>query len=157
MQHQDDSTLRVSADDVERARPPKPLGERELSKIVERVFEFVWLSQDEPEPDVALRVGALRQQLASPTEDVREFWRVPAHGLAELERQVGRLSDIGGGGICVATVHALDAGSEMRVRVTDDEAGWVYEFPCVVVWSSPDPDPHAGLRFTGRPRRARLD
>jgi len=157
MQHRDDSTLRVSSADVDRPHPPKPLGERELSTVVERVFEYVWLSHDEPVPDVALRVGALREQLASPTEEVREFWRVPAHGLAELDRQVGRLSDIGGGGLCVATVHPLESGTQMRVRVTDDQSGWVYEFPCVVVWSSSEPDPHAGLRFTGRPRRARLD
>lgn len=157
MQHRDDTTMRVSPADLERPHPPRPLAERDLSAVVERVFEYLWLSHDERVPDVALRIDALRQKLASPTEEVREFLRVPAHGLCELDRRVGRLADIGGGGLCVATVHPVDTGVPTDVLFTDDEAGWVYEFPCVVVWTTPEPDARAGLRFTGKPRRTRLD
>lgn len=157
MQQGDDGTLRVSSSDVEAQAAPKPLEERELSTIFERVFTFVWLLHDEPVPDVLLRIDALRRQLGSLTEEVRQFWRAPARGLAELDRQAGRLSDIGGGGLGVATARPVAAGLETRVRVPDEEAGWLYEFPCTVVWATAEPEPRIGLRFTGRPQRVRMD
>ena len=127
MQHREDPTARIGAADVERSGTR--LDERELSAIVERIFEYVWLSHDMTMPGVGERVEELRRQLASPTEEVREFWRASAHGLAELDRQVGRLSDIGAGGLSVAMATPIPRGERTNVRVTDDEAGWVYEFP----------------------------
>lgn len=157
MQSHEDPTARTDSADLDPPPVAKPLGERDLSTIVERIYEYVWLSHDSTMPDVAERVVALRQQLAAPTEEVREFWRASAYGLAELDHQVGRLTDIGGGGLSVTMATPIKRGAETHVRVTDDDAGWVYEFPCVVVWSTPDPDARAGLRFAGKPRRARVD
>ncbi len=153
----DEPTARVSPAEVDPPESGKPLGERELSTIVERIFEYQWLAHEQAIPDVVARVDALRRQLASPTAEIREYWRASAHGLAELDHQVGRLADIGGGGLSIVMATAIKKGAQTSVRVTDDEGGWIYEFPCVVVWSTPGPDPRAGLRFAGKPRRARLD
>lgn len=89
-------------------------------------------------------------------DDVREFWRADATGLAELGAHVGRLLDIGGGGACVSTTRPLEVGATLVARLSDEPGGWTYEFPAVVVWSEGAPDPRAGLRFEGEPRRVRM-
>ena len=135
-----------------------PSGSEELAGIVERIYQFVWLQHDDSIPDAIEQIEELRSELASPSEEVREYWRVSARGLAELGAQVGRLTDIGGGGLSISTTRPLPIGAVTHVRLTDDENGWIYEFPCVVVWSHDEADDaRAGLRFVGRPTRSRLD
>lgn len=154
----DDRTERVSEMDlVEEAGAPAPLPERSLSAIFDRVFQFHWFANEPYSPDTAVRTEALRERLGAATDDVREYWRAAANGLAELGAQVGRLVDIGGGGLCVSTTRPLEVGAATEARLTDEDAGWTYEFPCVVVWAEGAPDPRAGLRFAGKPRRVRMD
>jgi len=151
------STQRVSASDLDRElveRPPLP--EPSLSVIIYRVFQFHTSANEPYSPDAAVRTETLRERLGTTTDDVREFWRADGAGLAELGAHVGRLVDIGGGGVCVSTTKPLEVGAFTEARITDEAGGWTYEFPAVVVWVEGGPDARAGLRFEGRPRRSRL-
>jgi hypothetical protein len=157
MSFSDGGTQRVSASDVDKEmteRPPLP--EPSLSVIIYRVFQFHTVANEPYSPDTAVRTEALRERLGTTTDDVREFWRADGAGLAELGAQVGRLVDIGGGGMCVSTTKPLEVGMHVEARLSDEAGGWTYEFPAVVVWTEGDPDPRAGLRFEGMPRRTRL-
>lgn len=158
----EESTQRVSAQEIEDAAEGRtPLAERPLSTIFERVFQFHWFSHEEGSSAAIVHAEAMHERLETDGDDVREFWRAEASGLAELgvpeALQAGRLVDIGGGGLCVSTARPLEVGAFTEARLTDEEGGWAYEFPCVVVWAEGAPDPKAGLRFDGRPRRIRLD
>lgn len=153
----DGGTQRVSVSDVEAEiaeRPPLP--EPSLSVIIYRVFQFHTAANEPYSPPTAVRTEALRERLGNTNDDVREFWRADGSGLAEIGAQVGRLVDIGGGGACVSTTRPLQIGTLTEARLTDEAGGWTYEFPAIVVWAEGVPDPRAGLRFQGMPRRTRL-
>ncbi|MBI2892252.1 MAG: PilZ domain-containing protein [Deltaproteobacteria bacterium] len=121
------------------------------------VFELLTLSAGDARERVSAererRKGFLRRALASPMPEVREFARVAARGLAEIGADVGRLTDIGGGGLGISTLHPLPVGHRTNVRLEDIDSGLSYEFPCVVVWSRDGSDPGIGVRFWGKPTR----
>jgi hypothetical protein len=143
-------------DDCTEPRRAVQKGGPPLNVVMAWVFELLTLSAAEPHQGAAERErrrSFLRRALASPTPEVREFARVAARGLAEIGAHVGRLTDIGGGGLGISTLHPLPVGHRTSVRLEDIDSGVSYEFPCVVVWSRLGADPGIGVCFWGKPSR----
>lgn len=150
-------TMPVRLDDI-RPEPRKAEGSSgpPMSVVMAWVFELLTLAEAESRhlsAERGRRMAFLRHALGSPTAEVREFARVPARGLAEVGAHVGRLTDIGGGGLGISSLQPLPVGQRTRVRLEDIDSGVCYEFPCVVVWSRQGSDPGIGLRFWGKPSR----
>ncbi|MBI2897745.1 MAG: PilZ domain-containing protein [Deltaproteobacteria bacterium] len=165
--HQDDVTRR--ARESPPARPPSLIRARALAAVLERICRFLAVTEDKCAlHEAARRAEARRLDLASPTPEVREFARIEARGLAEFAPsrprtragrsrgraepesfRVGRLVDVGAGGLGISTVHPLEAGASTRVRVTEPSTGRVYAFGCVVVWSRTGDESAMGVRFVG--------
>lgn len=166
----EDVTRRVGRSALAPCAPPPRVPASALGAILDRICRFLEITQDKCSlHEAARRAEARRLDLASRSPEVREYARIEARGLAEFASgrprtrtgrsrrpprsdgglRVGRLLDVGAGGLGISTVRPLEAGTLTRVRVTEPSTGRVYAFGCVVVWSRSGTDAAMGLRFVG--------
>lgn len=66
----------------------------------------------------------------------------------------GKVKNLSGSGIAIATPRPPAAGTRIIVRMLDEAARSEYCFPCRVVWSRRTPPPGMGVAFDGVPSKS---
>jgi hypothetical protein len=137
-----------------------------MRNLLEMIYEYQLLRSKEQSLSIELDAGErvrlmglhrlLQGETIDPTsrrELARVRLRLPVHFTMAGGIETGEVRDVSGGGMCILTSQPPPEGTRLIVRVTDEQTGSEYVFPCRVVWRQGRGPGRMGVELDGVPHR----